>query len=121
MRIKIASLAALGLVGLSLYAGTTLATGDTGQTIYLDPDTGDVIDQPPAAGSPAPAARRAAPDQGKGKAWTNADGADMYTPDQTDAPALEAVHCDDGSLRMGHARATHGQDAREALCERNKP
>jgi len=112
----------LVLVALLIAGGATsaVASDAADQKIFLDPDTGDVMSTPPAA-EPDTARRRAAlpGESSEGKSWVNDDGADMYSPDPSAAPALKAVHCPDGSLRMGHAKTRPGQGERDALCAGN--
>lgn len=109
----------LALVASLLVAGAAGAGASDGaeQKIFLDPDTGDVMSTPPAAESDA-ANRRVAPstDADAGQSWVNDDGVDMYTPGTSESPALQAVRCPDGSLRMGHAKTRAGEDERGALC-----
>lgn len=89
------------------------------QKIYLDPQTGDVLEAPRAEADAKPSSagtadRRSAP--GKPSVWTNDDGDEMLTPAPDDAPAMQAVRCADGTLRMGHADHAPGEDERHALC-----
>ncbi len=118
MNINIPSLARRLLMIVSmtiLLSGVAagVAAADSGdQKIFLDPDTGDVLSRPPTGEPRSQDAGKAV----EGTSWVNDEGVDMYTPSEAEAPALQAVHCPDGSLRMGHAKTRAGQDERDALC-----
>lgn len=122
----VAAITALSAGGVFAVGPMRAASADTDapqQKVYLDPQTGEVLDTPPAkAQEPrrAGAARRGAPAQDE--AWTNEEGADMLTPAPGSAPTTQAIRCADGTLRMGHAEneggATTADSGRGALCDR---
>lgn len=116
--------------GAALFGAATntavARAGDSEQRIYLDPDTGEVLEQPPAADGDetrdgtddARARQRQVPTAPK--AWTNDEGAEMLTPNPDAAPSTRAVRCPDGSLRMGHAdRGADNASVVEALCQQH--
>ncbi|MFC3106228.1 hypothetical protein [Salinisphaera aquimarina] len=111
-----ALMACLAFMSIAAAAGD-----DSGQKIYLDPETGDALNAPPAQADDTGSARRSTTEPGAEssgpKAWTNSQGADMLTLDPDDAPATQAVHCADGSLRMGHTQSSNGRQSRRTLCE----
>jgi hypothetical protein len=113
------------LVGAATNAAAARAA-DSEQRIYLDPETGEVLEQPPAADRDemkdatdgTRARQRRAP--AAPEAWTNDEGAEMLTPNPDAAPSTRAVRCPDGSLRMGHAdRAADDASVVEALCQQH--
>lgn len=120
---RIGLLIALG--GLVLGSAAARADDDvSGQTIYLDPKTGDVIDGPAAADADTPgrAQTRRQSDAGSAsersspyKTWQTEDGTQMLSVDPAHNNAERVVRCADGSLHMGEsdADATTGESA---LC-----
>lgn len=115
---KTQALAALLAVGLGLTATSTVFAAE--QKVFIDPETGDIVQQPVpddsdqgvASGDAASRAGVSAP-----KTWKNSEGAQMLTPNFESAPTARAVRCPDGSLHMGHAAHDQsGDDAAEALC-----
>lgn len=126
-----ALITALGIAGVFSAGAMRAASADVDeaqQKLYLDPQTGEVVDAPPghanadgdrSAGGDA--ARRSAP--AEDEAWTNDEGAEMLTPAPGSAPTTQAVRCKDGTLRMGHTSNKHAaaddESDREALCERS--
>ncbi|MGN8157674.1 hypothetical protein ACS8Y6_10385 [Salinisphaera sp. RV14] len=122
----------------SIVAALAMASGvataaDSGQTIYLDPQTGKVIPHP-APGSPGspgtpPGAQAtsgdAGPKQGGGRQRRQARAARGQSADPVSASnrashKARIVHCADGSLRMGSVGRDDAQDKHdpEALCGR---
>lgn len=131
------SIMQLGRVGSTLVALATSMTvvfgcasaadADADQTIYLDPQTGKVI-QHPAPRAPSRQSSQRATTGGDGaesskadgyKRWQTADGTQMLSVDPSQAPKERVVRCADGSLRMG-STSDDGKDnnAPGALCAR---
>lgn len=117
-------------LGALLFCGAAAAADEgAGQTIYLDPDTGDVILHPASGASDAPSSQTHAP----GADASTAPGhRQQQTSDATRTPSTDpkqsaseqVVHCPDGSLRMGspgHGDSSDTNDSTdtEALCDDN--
>lgn len=117
-------------VALSMASGCA-AAADSGQTIYLDPQTGEVIQHPAPKPPSAQSSQHATTDengQASGKSngykrWKTRDGTQMLSVDPSHAPKERVVRCADGSLHMGtvghgDGDATGQQDNEnpEALC-----
>jgi hypothetical protein len=87
-----------------LLTGGCATAGDSGKTIYLDPQTGAVI-PPPNAQAKAAAGDSSAQDVKRGR-----------TPD---GQPRRVVRCADGSLRMGSRASSRDQDNGEpsSLCK----
>ena len=124
-----ATVLAVAVMGVgSVFAAGALRTASADvdqpqQKIYLDPQTGEVLEAPSAdrietQSEGQGASQRTRP--AEPEAWTNDDGDEMLTPAPDAAPAMRAVRCEDGTLRMGHAESAPSQSEREALCARAK-
>lgn len=120
-----ALITALGIVGVFSAGATRAASADVDeaqQKLYLDPQTGEVVDAPPGHAN-ADAGRSAGGAPAEDEAWTNDEGAEMLTPAPGSAPTTQAVRCKDGTLRMGHTSNKHAaaddESDREALCDRS--
>lgn len=88
--------------------------------VYIDPETGEILETPPPeaekptsfeAGAKANQ-RATAPGL---RSWVNEDGVQMITLDPSRGAELEAVLCDDESLRIGHG--THADDRKTRCAE----
>jgi hypothetical protein len=121
----IAALSMAGVFGVGALRAVSADADSAQQKLYLDPQTGEVLDAPPAHADDNQPARgkarqRSAP--AEAQAWINDEGTEMLTPAPDAQPDRRAVRCDDGTLRMGHASGEHrakGSDSeRDALCER---
>lgn len=122
-------LCSLGLMALTLgmvvFSGCA-AAADSDQTIYLDPQTGKVIQHPAPQAPTARSSQKMTTGSGKNapsnsggyKPWQTQDGTQMLSVDPSHAPKERVVRCADGSLRMGstgHSDTNHNNDP-EALC-----
>ncbi|AWN17807.1 hypothetical protein SALB1_3615 [Salinisphaera sp. LB1] len=118
------------IVAALAVASGAAAAADSGQTIYLDPQTGKVIPHPvpesPGAPPDAQATSGAAgPKQSSGPQRRQARAAGAQSADPGSASSQTShkariVHCADGSLRMGSVAHDDAQDEHdpEALCGR---
>lgn len=117
-------------VALSMASGCATAA-DSGQTIYLDPQTGKVIQHPAPKPPSAQSSQQATTGDGshasgsgasKGggyKHWKTPDGTQMLSVDPSHAPKERVVRCPDGSLHMGtvgHGDTQKDNENPEALC-----
>lgn len=111
-----------GVIVIGVSVPAVADSGDAGaaQTIYLDPQTGQVTAAPGTAAQRehnAAVTQHSKQKSGGDKAWKTPEGVDMLKPGADKTPTTDVVHCPDGSLRMGQAGPqTPGQTAREALC-----
>ena len=105
------------LLAASLVIAGSTAVFAAEQKVFIDPETGDII-QPPAEQAEGMPPGEAGQQAGgaEPKAWKNSEGAQMLTPSFESAPSTRAVRCPDGSLRIGHAAHDAARDDTEALC-----
>ncbi|HET7314545.1 hypothetical protein [Salinisphaera sp.] len=124
---SIKSICGLGalIAAMTVVSGCAAAAGP-GQTIYLDPQTGEVIQNPVGQAPSAPPRQKAttdpdtpSSDRGSGyKPWKTKDGTQMLSVDPSQTPKERVVRCADGSLRMGSAGDGDAKDndSPNALC-----
>ncbi|WP_423823607.1 hypothetical protein V5738_06455 [Salinisphaera sp. SPP-AMP-43] len=101
-------------------AGCASAAGDKSahQTVYLDPETGDVIQHPAEQGPSAQSKQQIGQNAGQTSKksgytrWQTEDGTRMLSVDPNKAPKERVVRCDDGSLRMGGSAEHASQDSK---------
>ena len=121
--LAVVSLGLAGVLSIGAIQAADAQAQSAQQQIHIDPETGEILDAPPP-GQAEPgddadgASQRTRP--GQPKAWTNDEGDEMLTPAPDAAPAMQAVRCDDGTLRMGHADSAPSESEREALCARSR-
>lgn len=118
-------LGAMALAAALALSGGCAAAADSDQTIYLDPQTGKVIQHPAPEAPSAQSSQRAttansdsAGQQSDGYTrWQTSDGTQMLSVDPNQTPKERVVRCADGSLRMGSAGDDSSDDNDpEALC-----
>lgn len=114
-------MAAATMAVLCNVAGCASAAGDKGahQTVYLDPETGDVIQHPAEQAPGAQSKQQIGQDDSQARKksgytrWQTEDGTRMLSVDPNKTPKEQVVRCDDGSLRMGDSADSTGQDSKK--------
>ncbi|MGB7754751.1 MAG: hypothetical protein WBL23_01645 [Salinisphaera sp.] len=112
-------------LGMAVVSGCATAA-DSDQTIYLDPQTGKVIQHPAPQAPTARSSQKMTTGSGKNassnsggyKPWQTQDGTRMLSVDPSQTPKERVVRCADGSLRMGSTGRGGARDNNdpETLC-----